>query len=99
LSFYLPESKAALAEGSRLVFFHSSDKPENQFFFWPGYQDRIGQNAIFAVDFGPKNPQPVQPPAVLLEEFESVTDLGMQFISYDGRDLRPLQLFECRGLR
>lgn len=98
LSFYLPESKSALAEGSRLVFFHSSDKPENQFFFWPGYTNRTGQNAIFVVDFGPKNPQPVEPPAVLLEEFDSVTDLGMRPVHYEGRELRWIQLFQCRGL-
>jgi len=99
LSFYMPDSRAAISEGSRLVYFVSSDKPENQFYFWPGYQDRTGQNAIFVVDFGPRNPRPVEPPAVLLEEFESVTDLGMQFVRYQGRELRPLQLFECRGLR
>jgi hypothetical protein len=99
LSFYMQDSKAALQNDSRLVYFLSSDKPHNQFFFWTGYRDRQGQNAIYVVDYGPKNPQLVAPPQVLLDEFESVTDLGMQFISYEGRDLRPIQLFVCRGLR
>jgi hypothetical protein len=99
LSFYMPDSKAALRNDSRLVYFLSSNKPHNQFFFWPGYQDRTGQNAIFVVDFGPKNPQPVAPPRVLLDEFESVTDLGLRFVRHDGRKMRPIQLFQCRGLR
>jgi hypothetical protein len=99
LSFYLPESRQALEEGSRLAYFVSSEKPENQFFFWPGYRDRIGENAIFAVDFSPKDPHPVQTPPVLLQEFDSVTDLGLHPVDYEGRTLRWLQLFECRGLR
>ncbi|MCU0789240.1 MAG: hypothetical protein MUC91_13835, partial [Verrucomicrobia bacterium] len=82
-----------------LAYFVSSEKPENQFFFWPGYRDRIGENAIFAVDFSPKDPHPVQPPPVLLQEFDSVTDLGLHPVDYEGRTLRWLQLFECRGLR
>jgi len=100
LSFYMPESQEALKAGSRLAYFKTSEKPENQFFFWPGYQDRKGQNAIFAVDYSPKNsPKPGKPPRVLLEEFESVTDLGLQPVEYEGRALRWIQLFECRGLR
>jgi len=99
LSFYMPASRQAIESGSRLAYFLSSDKPENQFFFWPGYEDRHGQNAVFVVDFGPKNPHPVQPPTVLVEQFESVTDLGMQPVLYEGRALRWIQLFQCRGLR
>ncbi|MCU0771659.1 MAG: glycosyltransferase family 39 protein [Verrucomicrobia bacterium] len=98
LSFYLPESRAALEAGSRLVYCLSTDKPENQFFFWPGYESRTGENALFVVDFSPKNPQPVQPPATLVSAFDSIRDLGMQPILYEGRELRWIQLFECRGL-
>jgi membrane-associated phospholipid phosphatase len=99
LSFYLPESRQALETGSRLVYALASEKPENQFFFWPGYKQRTGENALFVVDFSPKHPQPVQPPPRLVESFDSVTDLGMQPIRYEGRELRWIQLFECRGLR
>ena len=59
LSFYLPESQALLHDDQRLVYFRTSDKPDNQFYFWPGYETRKGQNAIYVVDFGPKNPKPV----------------------------------------
>jgi len=99
LSFYLPASREALRSGSRLAYFMSSDRPRNQFYFWPGYTNRHGENAVFVVDFSPKNPKPVTPPPVLMEEFESVTDLGLHPVDYKGRTLRWIQLFECRGLR
>jgi len=36
----------------------------------------------------------------LVNEFESVTDLGVTNILYHNRYLlRPLQLFSCRGLK
>jgi len=47
ISFYLPEAKTNLVD-QPFVYYLSSDKPENQFYFWPGYRDqRKGQNAIF----------------------------------------------------
>ncbi len=48
ISFYLPEAKTNLLAGP-LVYYLTSDKPENQFYFWPGYRaSRRGQSAIFA---------------------------------------------------
>ena len=36
-----------------LVYCRSSDKPENQFYFWPGYRDaKQGQNAIYVSELG-----------------------------------------------
>jgi len=47
MSFYLPEARTNIVDRP-LVYFLSSDKPENQFYFWPGYREqRQGQNAIF----------------------------------------------------
>jgi len=46
ISFYLPEAKSRVSTDP-LVFFHTSPAPENQFYFWPDYLDRTGQNAIF----------------------------------------------------
>jgi hypothetical protein len=94
LSFYLPEAKAGLPDHP-LVYFQSSDIPLNQFFFWPGYRDRKGENAIFVSETD--SPQPV--PEVLRREFASVTDLGFREILYRGRVFRRLQLFECRDLQ
>lgn len=38
------------------------------------------------------------PPPLLLQEFDSVTDLGVQEIKVDGRVMKRVQLFECRNL-
>ncbi len=44
-------------------------------------------------------PKPIDPPPLLLEEFDSVTNLGIQDITVDGRIMKRMQLFECRNLR
>jgi hypothetical protein len=43
-------------------------------------------------------PPPLPPMPVLLHEFESVTDLGVQEIRVDGRIMKRVQVFECRNL-
>jgi membrane-associated phospholipid phosphatase len=98
-SFYLPEARTNVVSDP-LVFFRSSHHPENQFYFWPGYERRKGQSAIFVRELNRDNPTPEPPPARLVNEFESVTDLGVTNVLYRGRYLlRPLQLFACRGLK
>ena len=94
LSFYLPEAKAGVPNHP-LVYYQSSDVPANQFFFWPGYRGRKGQNAIFVMETSNPNPAPTG----LRREFASVTDLGLKEVPYHGRGLRHVQLFECRDLR
>ncbi|MBE7504049.1 MAG: glycosyltransferase family 39 protein [Verrucomicrobiales bacterium] len=95
VSFYLPEAKQAVQAGAPFVFVRSADHPENQFFFWPGYAERRGQNAIYVID----TDRPVPAPERLVREFESVTDLGVRDITSRGRVMKRLQLFACRGLR
>jgi 4-amino-4-deoxy-L-arabinose transferase-like glycosyltransferase len=94
LSFYLPEAKADVPDHP-LVYFRSTDRPINQFYFWPGYTNRTGQNAIYVRDTKRK----FQVPPRLLTEFASVEDLGLFEVRYRGRVLRQLQLFACRDLR
>ncbi len=98
ISFYLPEAKETV-RGEPMVYCRSSAAPENQFFFWPGYTNRIGQNAIYVLELSRNNLIPLPPPARLTAEFESVTDLGIVPIYYHDQLCRPLQLFACRGLR
>jgi len=45
------------------------------------------------------SPQPQPPPARLLQEFDSVTDLGIRNVLYHDRVFHVIQLFECRNLR
>jgi 4-amino-4-deoxy-L-arabinose transferase-like glycosyltransferase len=94
LSFYLPEGKLRVSL-LPLVYCLSSDRPVNQFYFWPGYGSRKGQNAVFVQIC--KTPEPA--PARLQHEFAIVTDLGMRQVAYRGRVLRTLQLYACRDLR
>lgn len=46
VTFYLPEAKAAVT-GTPLVYFQATKHPANQFYFWPSYTNRFGDNAIF----------------------------------------------------
>ena len=46
LSFYLPEAKSEV-KAEPLVYFLATAHPVNQFYFWPNYLQRTGQNALF----------------------------------------------------
>jgi membrane-associated phospholipid phosphatase len=46
ISFYLPEAKSRVTTDP-LVFYYVTPKPDNQFYFWPNYRARAGQNALF----------------------------------------------------
>ncbi len=99
ISFYLPEARTNI-RSSPLIYYKSTRTPENQFYFWPGYNTRKGENAIFVSELSRENPEPQKPPDRLLEEFESVADLGVRNVFYhDQMLLRPLQFFACRGLK
>lgn len=94
LSFYLPEAKAGVPDHP-MVYFHSSEVPLNQFFFWEGYRGRVGQNAVFVQQV----PVPEGPPAEVVREFERVEDRGMRDVRYRDRVLKRVQLFACYGLK
>jgi 4-amino-4-deoxy-L-arabinose transferase-like glycosyltransferase/membrane-associated phospholipid phosphatase len=98
ISFYLPEAKAAVKE-QPLVNYQTSSFPRNQFFFWPGYANRMGENAIFVHELDRVNPEPIAAPEKLRNEFQSVTDLGAREVMYRGEVMRRFQLFACRGLK
>lgn len=98
VTFYLTEAKAG-APDHPLAYFQTTTTPQNQFYFWPGYQDRKGQNAIYARELELLGGKPAPPPEELTNEFESVTDLGAVEIIFHGRLWRRIQICECRGLR
>jgi hypothetical protein len=98
ISFYLPEARAAVTQNP-IVFYKSSVVPRNQFFYWPGYLDRKGENAIYVCELDRDDPKPGPIPEFLTQEFESVTDLGVRNVMYHHQVLRPLRIIACRGLR
>ncbi len=93
-SFYLPEGKAAAVAGQPFVYCQSSEHPDNQFYFWPGYGSRRGENAIYVVEVE----EPGTAPERLVKEFRSIQDLGVRDIPYRGVVFRKLQFFACREL-
>lgn len=94
ITFYLPEAKALVTKVP-LVYYQTAPRPENQFFFWPGYTDRKGQNAIYVTIAEEPSPAPER----LIKEFASVKDLGIHKVLFKGNVWRHLQLFECRDLQ
>jgi hypothetical protein len=98
ISFYLPEAREAVAR-EPLVFYRTDSRIVNQLQFWPGYEARKGQNAIFVRELDRNNPNPRPIPSEVAEQFESVTDLGVRSVLDQRRVLWPLQIFACRGLR
>ena len=99
LSFYLPEARTNVVNNP-IVYYQNSPTPVNQFYFWPSYTERKGDNAIYVRELDRDHPTPFAPPERLQQEFESVTDLGVTNVMYhDEFLLRPFQLFACRGVR
>ena len=98
-TFYLPEARLSVKD-EPMVYARSSDLPENQFFFWPGYASRKGENAVYVRELRYNHPVPEPPPSRLLAEFDSVSDMGVSNILYHGQYvMRPLQFYACRGLK
>jgi 4-amino-4-deoxy-L-arabinose transferase-like glycosyltransferase/membrane-associated phospholipid phosphatase len=97
MSFYIPEATRSVRDNP-LVYFRSSTFPENQFYFWPGYGNRTGQNAIYVEVLNLFTEDTYPPPAVLLEEFEFVTSQGSVTVLRKGRPVRRIQIYECRNL-
>jgi membrane-associated phospholipid phosphatase len=49
VTFYLPEAKTNVVNAP-LVYFYSTPHPMNQFYFWPSYTNRVGDNAILMME-------------------------------------------------
>jgi hypothetical protein len=95
LTFYIPEAKKNVRD-EPLVYYIRSEQPNNQFYYWPGYENRKGHNAIYVRE---KPPIALPPPPVLVRDFRSVTELGMRTAYYNGQPFREYQLYLCRDLR
>jgi 4-amino-4-deoxy-L-arabinose transferase-like glycosyltransferase len=92
LNFYLPEARALLPD-RQLAYVLSSDKPQNQYWYWPSYEERSGENAIFVLNGNSRRKAPKR----LRDEFASVRSLGVFKVSREGRVCSRVQLFACRG--
>jgi hypothetical protein len=52
VSFYLPEAKRQV-NSEALAYFYATPHPLNQFYYWPNYLERHGQNALFVREISP----------------------------------------------
>ncbi len=98
ITFHLPEACAGLPDHP-LVYYETSQIPENQFFFWPGYENRKGENAIYISEVKLLGTNTVPAPKELSREFESLTNVGSVMATVDGRPMHRIQIVECRWLR
>ncbi len=94
LAFYMAEARRARA-GDGFVFFPVGAEPVNQFYFWPGYRQKTGANALFVQQVR----EPNKVPELVEKQFDSITDLGLHPVMYRGRVHRHVQIFACRGLK
>ncbi len=95
LSFYMPEARTNLSS-TPLVYYRTTSRPNNQFYFWLGYTGaRRGQNAIYVQE----RDKPAPPPRMLAQQFASVTEIGSFTIQSRGRVFHRIQLFACRDLK
>jgi membrane-associated phospholipid phosphatase len=91
--FFWPEYKyAERRKGQNAIFVVEAGTPKLEP-AWPWKWLR-GQDIATV-----QPPKPARTPPVLLQQFESVTDLGVHEIKLSGRVFKRLQLFECRNLR
>jgi membrane-associated phospholipid phosphatase len=120
-TFYLPQAKATL-QSEPLVYPLRSDRPGNQFYFWPEYNYsalRKGQNAIYVSEVDPypledgwfwkwlkhqpvdyaRIPPPMTAPQQIVQEFQSVTDLGEREIKIGDRVFHRVHLWACYDLK
>jgi hypothetical protein len=100
LSFYIPESRRSAARHP-FVYCRGSETPRNQFHMWPGYERRKGQNAVYVRELSLSYRTTYPPPKLLLDQFESVEELGVRPIQgrHQDQPTRHLQLFVCRRLK
>ena len=91
LTFYLPEAKTNVLT-TPVVYYQTSVVPENQFYFWPGYTGRKGENAIYVRELNRDHPEPSPIPERLQQEFETVVDLGVTNVMYHDRFLHQASI-------
>jgi hypothetical protein len=91
VSFYLPEAKAGVPDRP-LVYLPTSLVPHDQFWFWPGYEGRKGESALYF--------QHVEDPGNRLSDvragFRDVSEVGTFEVLYRDRVFHHVQIYACR---
>lgn len=99
VTFYLPEASMAVSDHPFVYFLAHTDKPQNQFFFWPNYLDRKGQNAIFVNEIDIMDTNPRTNLTFLQQEFDTVTNATPLLVMSQGKPAHRIQIAICRDLK
>ncbi|HUS37770.1 MAG TPA: glycosyltransferase family 39 protein, partial [Verrucomicrobiae bacterium] len=92
MTFYTAETRKAAVD-NKLIYALATDRPVNQFYFWPKYVGRVGDDALFVQRAG------AALPVELEKQFERVEDLGARDVEYRGRTMHQVHFYACRNLR
>ncbi len=85
LTFYLP--------GHPRTFTPSSDKPNNQFYYWPGYLDGEGHEPALFLNEDPKVPE------AIVRDFGRIEPMGSLWSRHRGLPEREFFVYLCSELR
>lgn len=91
LNFYLHTEPEFVRDG-KIAYTLSSTLPRNQYWFWSGYEHRVGENAIFVASGDSKRDLPQR----LKSEFRHIKKLGHFSVRHEGKICGHVQLFACR---
>lgn len=91
LNFYLQTEPMFVRDG-KIAYTLSTTTPHNQYWFWPGYEAREGENAIYVTSGDSKRDLPKR----LRTEFRHIRKLGLYTIRHEGKICGHVQLFACR---
>lgn len=86
LIFYTPEAHRA-ASSQNLIYTTATDRPKNQYFFWPNYLERVGESALIVIRSGAEMSPELQ------RQFATLDDLGERKILYRGREFHTIHLY------
>lgn len=92
MTFYTPAIRKAPADNN-LIYALATERPVNQYYFWPKYLGRVGDDALFVLREGWAVPPEVE------KQFDRIEDLGVREVQYRGRTLHKIHLYACRNLR
>jgi membrane-associated phospholipid phosphatase len=91
-TFYTPETRQAPAAHDS-IYVVATDRPQNQYYFWPNYLNRSGEDALLVLRAGWAVPEEIK------AQFESIESLGQRPVLYRGREFHQLEFYHCRNLR
>lgn len=96
LSFYMPGGPESLPEAP-FVYEVRRTPVRSQFGFWPGYEGRKGENALYVREKSRQGADPL--PVEITGAFERVEALAPIVVTHRDRVFHEYEVYACRGKR